>query len=315
MHRAGLSESERAKWEKTYKAGIALAEAGEHVKAVETLLQAATIDDRHADLHFRLGRGCLALEQFDKARKHLLLARDLDSLRFRADTRINQIIREVAGEKAGRGIHLVDAQRAFEESARTLHKLPGRELLYEHVHMNPEGNYLLAKVVFERVAATLPEAIRNRVSAPVAAPSLERCSRLMALSGWDRYRMAVEISEMQDKPPFTNQLDYQRRRRLRQQELEQLRVEWISRAALEDAYQYYVAALERVPEDLEIRRNFAHLLQQRRDYEGAAKQWGKLLRRFPNLCDGAPNLAPSWRPRESRLRQSPNTGGQCKSTP
>ena len=284
LHRTDLTESDRAKWEETYAAAIASAEAGEHAEAVQKFLRAASIDDCFADLHFRLGHCLLALKQFDKAREHFMLARDLDALRFRADTQINRIIREVAAQRAAQGVYLVDVERAFEESDKTQYKIPGEELFYEHVHMNPEGNYLLAEAVFQQIAAILPDYAQKGALSPAAAPSAERCFELIALTRWDQYRMERDISEMQDKPPFTSQLDYAQRRALRQEKLEKLKAEGTSPAALQDGYRGYLAALGRDPEDSEIRRSFAGLLLERRDYEGAAEQWRILLARFPEIA-------------------------------
>ena len=41
-----------------------------------------------------------------EARERFELARDLDVLRFRADSRINAVIREVAGEQEAAGVRL-----------------------------------------------------------------------------------------------------------------------------------------------------------------------------------------------------------------
>ena len=68
-------------------------------------------------------------------------ARDLDELRFRADSRINAIIRDVA---ARTGAALADAERAFGPT-------PGSDLFYEHVHLKFAGNYLLARTVAEKI--------------------------------------------------------------------------------------------------------------------------------------------------------------------
>ena len=42
-----------------------------------------------------LGRSLLAVHRNTEARDHFLLARDLDAIRFRADTRIVRTIRDV----------------------------------------------------------------------------------------------------------------------------------------------------------------------------------------------------------------------------
>jgi tetratricopeptide (TPR) repeat protein len=122
---------------------------------------------------------------------------------------------------------------------------------------------------------------------------MERCSEWIAFTGWNRHGLAQAASKMQDKPPFTNQLNYDQQRRLRRNELKELEWKGTSRTALEEAYRRYTAALVRLPEDLAIRENFAHLLQQRGNHEDAVRQWQLLLDRFPNL--------PQWREALAKL--------------
>jgi len=65
--------------------------------AVASFEKALAIDDHYAELHFRVARCRLALGETDAARNAFSLARDWDALQFRADSRINEIIRHVAG--------------------------------------------------------------------------------------------------------------------------------------------------------------------------------------------------------------------------
>jgi len=280
-HGAGLTEADQATWTEHYESGIALAEAGEHATAVEAFRKAVAVDDRHAELRFRLAQALAAVERLDEAREHFVAARDLDTLRFRADTRINEIIREVARADSESGVRLADVERAFEQSDRTEARIPGGELFYEHVHLTPEGNYLLARTVFAEVVAALPDSIRGDPPQP-AAPILPSCCfELIALTDWDRYRMESDIAKMESRPPFTNQLDHDRRRSLRRQRLAALREQGMSPVALADARKCYEAAVERNEDNLEFRQHFAHLLFECGDYRAAAQQWRGLLERFP----------------------------------
>ena len=287
LHAEDLGEPQRAQWQNHYEAGIRFAAAGEHGRAVEAFLAAAAIDDRRADLAFRLGRCYLALKQFDKARESLTRARELDTIRARADSHINRIIRELAAANAGKGVVLVDAERVFEENDRTPHRMPGNELFYEHVHMNPEGNYVLARAVFEKVREILPERIRTRAAPGVAAASRERCHALIALTAWDRHRLAKAIHRMMGRPPFTNQLDYEQQRLARIRELRVLKSRGTSRVALREACRLYRDALERSPGDFELRHNFARLLLRVGEPETSAEQLRMLLARLPDI--------PKWR--------------------
>ena len=88
---------------------------------------------------------------FARAQQHFLRGRELDTLRFRADSKINDINRTVA---AATGAELVDAESIFAKGSPD--RLIGSELVYEHVHLTPEGNYLLARAMFLQIASKLP---------------------------------------------------------------------------------------------------------------------------------------------------------------
>ncbi len=283
-HRAGISAAELARWESRYAAGIAEANEARYANAVEQFLAAADIDGRRADLHFRLGRCYLQLNQFDAAREAFARARDLDTLRFRADTRINEIIRELADHHAGDRVWLVDAQTAFQESDRTLHKMPGLELFYEHVHMNPEGNYVLAKAVFRKIAVHLAARIDRHAGDDIVAPSKRRSEELIALTAWNRYKLAESISEMQDRPPFTNQLDDDQRRALRVSQLATLQRQGTSLEAMSEALARYSDAVKRNPDDLSFRLNLAELLRLRGEYDAAVRHYEAALRITPDFA-------------------------------
>jgi tetratricopeptide (TPR) repeat protein len=172
QHRAGLSAADLASFEMHYRAGNC-----------DELRAAMAIDDRYADLHFRLARCVPASE----ARAHFIGARDLDALRFRADSRINRIIKETPG------VELVDAEAALAD-------VP--DLFWEHVHFTPRGNELLAR--------TLLPAIERGLPGP-PAPFSDDCDRRLALTRWDLRRMARDMFRRIESAPFTNQLDHAER--------------------------------------------------------------------------------------------------------
>ncbi len=99
-------------------------------------------------------------------------ARDLDALRFRADSRIQAIAR-----KAGIEVRLEP------------------EALYEHVHLRPEGNYSVALAAARALQPAIAE-----------WPSREQMFERLALTDWDRWRMESVIVSLLAQPPFTNQL-------------------------------------------------------------------------------------------------------------
>ncbi|MEK7678067.1 MAG: tetratricopeptide repeat protein, partial [Verrucomicrobiota bacterium] len=97
LHAAGLKETDQSAWGKMYASGVILESAGQFQEALALYRQAARIDDRHAELQFRMGRCSWESGIYDQARRSFERARDLDTLRFRADSRLNEIIRRVGG--------------------------------------------------------------------------------------------------------------------------------------------------------------------------------------------------------------------------
>jgi len=282
LHRDDLTAAELARWQESYARAGVLRDRGAHAEAVVALREALGIDDRFAELHFRLASSSLELAQLEPARRHFTLARDLDTLRFRADSRINRMIREVAAEGASEGIHLVDGERILAAAPETRDGLLGNELFYEHVHLNFHGNYRLARAFFDRVEDLLPARIRARAPRR-APPTLERCAELLAHTDWDRYRMAASIVAMTRRPPFTHQLGHAARIRARRHELARLRRR--SREGIEQSERIYRAALARAGEDLRLRVKFASLLMDRRKFAEAAEQWRTLTERVPGIVE------------------------------
>ena len=135
--------------------------AGKCEEAVQRYLEATRIDDRFADLHYRLGRCYQAIGNYAEARNRYIQALNLDTLRFRADTEINNIIRSIADSMSSEDIYLVDTERKFEE--KSPHGAPGNELFDDHVHMNFRGNYILARSMFKQVSKILPDWVRRYV--------------------------------------------------------------------------------------------------------------------------------------------------------
>ncbi|MHC4703163.1 MAG: tetratricopeptide repeat protein, partial [Planctomycetota bacterium] len=282
LHRPDLTEAQLKEWDGIYAQGVEHESAGDYTEAVKRYLAAAEIDDRYADLHFRLGRCYWAKGEYDNATDRYIRALDLDTLRFRADTRINSIVRDVAGIGTDKGIYLADAAKAFEDSSD--HQTPGEELFYEHVHLNFEGTYLLAKTIFEQVQKIVPQqwATRQAVGESTILSQAE-CAARLAYTDWDKHTSADRIlNGFIRKPPFTNQL-YQRERLTRMsRDVETLKSN-LTPETLALSSQQYRQAIEDQPGDWRLYWKYGKLLAEGlRDYRGAAEQFRVVRRLVPH---------------------------------
>jgi tetratricopeptide (TPR) repeat protein len=286
VHRAGLSQADRRRWEQAFGAGEAAALAGEWPHAAAAYADALRLDDRYADGHWRLARCLLALGRTDEARRHFLEARDLDALPFRATGVLNGVIRQAAAGHEAEGVWLVDAEQALAAAGDVSGGLPGEESFYEHVHFTFEGTYRLASALLPAVEAALPEGVRREAAGPV--PSLERCAERLALTGYDRLRLAVAMADTVAKPPFTNQSDHAWR-------LDRMRraVAALGRqgpdAVAQDA-RTYQAALARAPDDWRLHLNFAALLFDAGNPAAAAGHWRTVLSAVPEHLEARVRL-------------------------
>jgi tetratricopeptide (TPR) repeat protein len=201
LHKNNLKEEALRSWSAQVQQGDALEAANSPADALKLYLSAAAIDDDYAELEFRIARCFWKMGDYKSAKEHFLRARDLDALRFRADSRINQINGSASSIA---GVDLVDADAILSDASPD--GIIGSDLVYEHVHLTPEGNYLLARALFLKTAKSLPSEGRDPVDPEV--PSEAQCERLLALTRYDRARVAGDMLGRLQKPPFTNQLNH-----------------------------------------------------------------------------------------------------------
>jgi len=263
LHREGMGEDALRSWSALVQRAAALEGAGAYAEALKLYLAAADIDAEYAELQFRIARCLWMLGDFPAARQRFIQARDLDTLRFRADSKTNDVIGSVAAT-TGSGVELVDAAELF--AAESPHSIPGSELFYDHVHMNPRGNYLLARAMFLRVAGMLPQGVR-RPAADGDVPSEADCERLLALTREDRSRVATRMLIRLKKPPFTNQLNQD------EQVLNMKREAEAPIDSYDEAAAQYRWAIAQNPDDRLLHLNYGLLLLKQEDRAAAAEQF------------------------------------------
>jgi tetratricopeptide (TPR) repeat protein len=203
LHRENLGTDALRSWSNLVQQGAEQEHAGAYAEALKFYLSAASIDDEYAELEFRIARTSESLGDYNAAREHFIRARELDTQRFRADGKINEINRSVA--RAFPGVESVDADAIFAKESPN--GIIGSELVYEHVHMTPHGSYLLASAMFRQIASQLPSDGGSASRADDVLSQLE-CERLLAFTKFDRSRVTAEMLRRLQEPPFTNQLNH-----------------------------------------------------------------------------------------------------------
>jgi tetratricopeptide (TPR) repeat protein len=253
LHRADFTAAQRAEFD----GFIALTNHQEALK----------LDDTYAETWFRVGRAQMAAGDLTNARVSLQKARDLDTLRFRADTRINQIIRENVPVAA-----LLDMEARL--AGQSPGAMPGEEFFYEHVHFNFAGNFLVARAFAEAIAGGT-----NRLGA-------DECAARLAFTDFNRHRLLDEVLQRLRQPPFTQQLDHEAREQRIQAQLK-----FLKSASFTNALQQYEQAIAGRPADWVLRENFAELLGDFGESERAEAQWRKMLELMPHSDQACYGLA------------------------
>ena len=277
LHAPGLSEAQRAEWDRLYLAAARAEAGGQFAEALTKLEQAERIDGRYAELQYRLGRAHWLNGHHGDACRHFELARDLDTLRFRADARLNALIAQTAAGREQEGIYFVDAAEAF--ARESPHGVVGDELLYEHVHFRIEGNYLLAKLLAEPIARSLSAG--QPAASPVPWPAQAEVAQRLAVTDWSRFRVIDTLRRRLARPPFVAQLNFRERDQRLQKQLAELQP-GVQRAAFEAQAQIYRQAVERTPDDWLLHDQFAKFREAFGDMPGAVAEWRKVIELVPH---------------------------------
>jgi tetratricopeptide (TPR) repeat protein len=156
-----------------------------------------------AEKVFQQGRQALAAGRDVEALELLQRALDLDTLRFRTDSKLNQVIRDLG--TAGRpSLSIVDVAAAL--AAKSAQGVTGDDFLYEHVHLTLRGTYETALALWPQLTVHL--AARKLVSGQVPVPlSYEDTSLRLGSNIHEQTMIALEMLNRFAKPPFTGQSD------------------------------------------------------------------------------------------------------------
>lgn len=258
VHGAGITDNEKARFASVFERAKAAEESRAMVEAIAALREALKIDFEYAEVHFRLARLLLAAGSTSEATKHYDQARDQDALRFRVDSRINALIRNVAKEMERSGVSLADTAAQL--------GLAGEELFFEHVHLTPQGNYRLATALADKLAFLSARSGKS--------PSESEVFDALALTKWDESRMREQMAALMDRPPFTAQLDHGKLLTRFRATIEHGPLQVLAEPS-------YEAAIKARPEDIHLRARYAELLRELGRPADAAAQWTALIDRVP----------------------------------
>lgn len=252
-------------------------EEGRSAAGIETLQEAKKLAPASAEIYFLLGLSYLNNEQPAEARACFVEARDLDEHRFRADSRINDIIRKVADRYAARGVVLVDADRDLAEGGLT-----GRREFTEHVHMTFDGMAKLALLVARAVGPLLPqESVARHEFTDADIPELKQ---RIFFTPFDEIVLNTMAREVGNLDVFRNRAGAQESRQFLAQEEAVLRASFPFSA--DQLRREYALAKSLCPRDSRIDESFAEHLLRLGESAEASRAGRRALARKPNYFPG-----------------------------
>lgn len=274
-HRTGLAEAELKRWQTLFDRAEEAYAAEQWEVALGALDEAATIDGRHAHLHYLRGRTLHRLKQYARAKTALERARDEDVCPLRAVGAMPGIIAEVATRC---NVPMVDFAELVEN--RSDHGIPGENLFLDHVHPTIAGNRLLALAIMD-------EMVRHGMVAPTSRwdeAAIARVTRSVE-SGLDRRSHATALRNLAKVLSWAGK--YEEARKLARRAVEmtpqdalgqyQLGVCAQGEGDLQQAVAHYRRAIRMAPNFAAAHTNLGSLFQQRGEINLAMEHFRRAI--------------------------------------
>ena len=196
--------------------------------------------------------------------------RDADTLRFRADSKINKIMSDVAHDNPR--IHLVDAERAFEQEGA-----PGKKWFIDHVHFTFDGSYRLARLWNDAIDTILPDE-----SAKVL--TRDEMAQRLVLNPYNALEIAEVMLERASRPPFFTTAD--RSSRLLHWTREHARLMQQTRSlSLDEVIYAFDIAMKREPRDVHHPQQAIRALLMDDRFQDAGERLTRLHAMIPHRAD------------------------------
>lgn len=249
--------------------------------AASMIPRAVKLQPLSAHLQYVSAAYFLKQTNFAAAREHFQKACDCDALPFRADSRINDIIRQAAQTSSGTNILLFDAAAAL--ASNTPAGVCGDETFFEHVHFNFDGNYRLGRAWAEKIAPLLPASAGRGATHPWLSQAAS--DSWLGLTDWNRSEAVSEVIRRRQQPPLSSQSG-------NAAELESLRKEWnllrrqMDAAGASRARSIYLEDIRRDPDDYQLRCNYGDFLEAIGDLRNAAALWKEVEALLPQYYLG-----------------------------
>lgn len=231
------------------------------------LRDCAPFNSPEAATRFARGRELWEAGQSADAHEHFLAARNLDAVRFRADSALVSAVRSLAAEHC----IIADLARGFGDA-------PGSEFFLEHVHLNFAGTHAAALLILDAIEP----------GAASRAPNAEACAAALAYTPWEAFAEAKQVLDLLARPPFGPQHENLRQRA--RESFDKARTS-MTKSGAADARAIYEKAAREQPDDFWIAANFAGFLAQTGDAGAEANARRRVVALRPEVASAKVELA------------------------
>ena len=215
-------------------------------------------------------------------------ARDEDTLRFRADSKINSLARKVALEKE---VQFVDSEKAFIEKESS-----SDDLFVDHVHFAFGGSYLLARTMANKVADSL-----NLGSRDEDWLDEEGCAKKLGFTPVNKIQILNEMQQRFSEAPFNEHTNHEERDSKLAAEISRLNAALTSKN-FDKEQKNYETLLKKTPDDWQLRKEFALHLSARGKNVEASAQYKKIADLLPHRPEMWYRLGMSYRRSEEKAK-------------
>jgi tetratricopeptide (TPR) repeat protein len=182
---------------KNFKEGVIAIRNGDSVQANRLFESANEIYNGHALCNYYLGKLAYGRGNYEKAKIYFIRAKDLDGLRFRAPTEINDAIKKLCAKYST--AHFVDTKAAFDSGSAN--HIIGNGLMLEHVHPNLTGYAIISDAFYQSLKSQriIPETKDSEMG-------FQELIRTMPITKIDSLLGVYRISNLKRSWPFNEAL-------------------------------------------------------------------------------------------------------------
>ncbi len=283
-HKEGFGEQALKEWNDLYRRAGELQKQGQLSEALEKYRQALQLDDRYAELHYRMGQVFFEMKKYEEAEKAFWRAVDEDIAPLRMLSPMQRIVEEVTSRH---DVPLIDFPGVLRKAYSTQydHAVFGKEYFDDHVHTKIEGYRLLG-------LALLDQMIKQRIVAPDTSwgDAAMEAAKKEVMSGLGPHAQGLALKNLGKTLDWAGKFDEAYQAFLQSLEVLgpdpevyfRLGTASIGRGAFDEAIFYLLQTVALEPDRADIHQKLARLFVQQGRIEEAIEHYREELRYYPN---------------------------------